>query len=59
MIGGTSLAGGVSTVVGAVIGAVSMQSLENGIPTPLQKTVGGIVLVLAVWIDVVYRRQRT
>jgi hypothetical protein len=30
VIGGTSLGGGVGTVVGALIGAVFMQSLQNG-----------------------------
>ena len=64
VIGGTSLGGGIGTVIGAVIGAVIMQSLENGmvlmgVPTPLQKIVVGIVLVLAVWVDVIYRRQPT
>ena len=64
VIGGTSLSGGVGTVIGAVIGAVIMQSLESGmvllgVPTPLQKIVVGIVLVLAVWVDVIYRRQPT
>ena len=64
VIGGTSLGGGIGTVFGAVIGAVIMQSLESGmvlmgIPTPLQKIVVGVVLVLAVWVDVMYRRQPT
>ena len=48
VIGGTSLAGGVGTVYGAVLGALFMQSLENGmvligIPTPIQKIVIGFV----------------
>ena len=63
VIGGTSLAGGVGTVFGALLGAVFMQSLQNGmvlldVPTPTQQIVIGIVLVLAVWIDVIYQRRR-
>ena len=44
VIGGTSLAGGIGTIYGGVLGALIMQSLENGmillgVPTPLQKMV--------------------
>ena len=66
VIGGSSLAGGVGTVAGAMLGAVLMQSLQSGmllvgVDTPLQNIVVGIVLVLAVLIDTLYRRraQRT
>ena len=62
VIGGTSLAGGVGTVAGALIGAVVMQSLQSGMvllgyDAPLQNIVIGVVLVFAVWIDSVYRRR--
>ena len=62
VIGGTSLAGGVGTVAGAMLGAILMQSLQSGmvlvgVDTPLQNIVVGIVLVLAVLIDTVYRRR--
>ncbi len=62
VIGGTSLSGGVGTVAGAMIGAVLMQSLASGmillgVDTPLQSGVVGAVLVLAVWLDTVYRRR--
>lgn len=62
VIGGTSLAGGVGTIVGAMIGALVMQSLQSGmvllgIDSPLQSIVVGIVLVLAVWLDTLYRRK--
>ncbi len=64
VIGGTSLAGGTGTVAGAMLGAVLMQSLQSGmvllgVDTPLQNIVVGAVLVLAVWLDTVYRRRRT
>lgn len=62
VIGGTSLAGGVGTVAGAMLGALVMQSLQSGmvllgIDTPLQRIVVGAVLVLAVWLDTVYRAR--
>ena len=62
VIGGTSLAGGMGTIVGAMIGALVMQSLQSGmvllgIDSPLQSIVVGIVLVLAVWLDTLYRRK--
>lgn len=62
VIGGTSLAGGVGTVAGAMLGALLMQSLQSGmvligIGSPLQRIVVGIVLVVAVWLDTVYRRR--
>jgi D-xylose transport system permease protein len=62
VIGGTSLAGGVGTVAGAMLGAVLMQSLQSGmvllgVDTPLQSIVVGAALVIAVWFDIVYRRR--
>lgn len=62
VIGGTSLAGGAGSIAGAILGAVIMQSLENGmvllgLPSALQQVVIGLVLILAVWADVVYRRR--
>jgi D-xylose transport system permease protein len=62
VIGGTSLAGGVGTITGAMLGALVMQSLQSGmvligVDTPLQNIVVGIVLVLAVWLDGLYRKR--
>ncbi|MBA3447500.1 MAG: sugar ABC transporter permease [Pseudaminobacter sp.] len=62
VIGGTSLAGGAGTIAGAMLGALLMQSLQSGmvllgIDTPLQNIVVGLVLVVAVWLDTVYRRR--
>ncbi|MBD8064399.1 sugar ABC transporter permease [Devosia sp. PTR5] len=63
VIGGTSLAGGVGTIAGALLGAVVMQSLQSGmvlmgLDSPLQSIVVGIVLVFAVWLDTLYRRNK-
>jgi len=62
VIGGTSLGGGVGTIAGAMLGALVMQSLQSGmvlmgLDTPLQNIVVGVVLVIAVWLDTVYRRR--
>jgi D-xylose transport system permease protein len=62
VIGGTSLAGGVGTIYGAILGALVMQSLQSGMvligfDAALQEMVVGAVLVVAVWIDTVYRRR--
>jgi len=63
VIGGTSLAGGIGTVYGGIVGAFIMQSLESGmilmgVPTPLQRMVLALVLIIAVWVDTAYRRAR-
>lgn len=63
VIGGSSLAGGVGTVYGALLGAIIIQSLQSGmallgLDTSLQNIIIGAVLVLAVWIDQVYQRHR-
>ncbi|MBX9596145.1 MAG: sugar ABC transporter permease [Roseomonas sp.] len=62
VIGGTSLAGGMGTVAGAMLGALVMQSLQSGmvllgVDTPLQNIVVGLVLVFAVWLDGAWRKR--
>jgi D-xylose transport system permease protein len=62
VIGGTSLAGGSGTVLGAMLGALLMQSLQSGmgllgIDTTLQNMVVGAVLVIAVWLDTMYKKR--
>ena len=63
VIGGTSFAGGIGTIYGAILGALVMQSLQTGMvligfDAAIQQIVVGTVLVVAVWIDSVYRRPR-
>ncbi len=63
VIGGTSFAGGIGTVPGAVLGAIIMQSLRSGmvllkIDSPSQDIVVGVVLVTAVAIDSLLRLSR-
>ena len=62
VIGGTSLAGGAGTIVGAILGAVVMQSLENGmvllgVSSAARQVAIGLTLIAAVWLDSVYRRS--
>ena len=63
IIGGTSLSGGRGRVVGALLGALLMGSLNNGmslmnVPTFYQNTARGVVLLLAVAIDHIGRARR-
>jgi len=62
VIGGTSVAGGIGTIPGAILGAVVMQSLRSGmlllnVDSPTQDVVVGIVLVAAVGVDSYVRRR--
>jgi len=62
-IGGTSMRGGSGTIYGALIGALVMASLDNGmsmldVGTYWQMIVKGSILVLAVWVDVSTRSGR-
>lgn len=64
VIGGTSLAGGVGSVPGAVVGALVIQSLDNGmvlldVSSAKRQIAIGLVLIAAVWFDVVYTRRKT
>lgn len=62
VIGGTALSGGIGTIYGAILGALIMQSLQSGmamvgVDAPLQNIVVGGVLVIAVWLDIQYRKR--
>jgi len=62
IIGGTATTGGIGTIFGALIGALVMASLDNGmalmdLPVMYQYTVKGLVLLFAVWIDMINRKK--
>ena len=62
-IGGAAAAGGVGTIIGAVVGAFVMGILNNGMSlvgmsTDFQKVVKGIVLLGAVTFDVLSSRKK-
>lgn len=62
VIGGTSLSGGEGSILGTVIGAFVMSVLTNGlrilsVPQEWQYVVTGVILVLAVYADVLRRKK--
>ena len=63
VIGGTSLMGGKGTIIGAIIGSLIMASIVNGMSIMnmeifWQYLVKGMVLIVAVYIDVISNRQK-
>jgi ribose transport system permease protein len=57
VLGGTSLAGGVGTMVGTILGALIIGVMNNGmnmlsVPYFYQLIVKGLVILIAVWLDV-------
>lgn len=63
VIGGTSLSGGEGTIVGTIIGALLISTLTNGlrilaVPQEWQMVVTGGIVILAVFLDILRRRQQ-
>jgi ribose transport system permease protein len=63
VIGGTSLSGGEGTITGTIIGAFIISTLTNGlrilsVPQEWQMVVTGAIVVLAVYADLLRRRQK-
>ena len=63
VLGGVSLFGGVGSVTGAVVGAFILGILSNGlnlmgVPSFWQQVIKGVVLILAVMLDVATKRRR-
>jgi D-xylose transport system permease protein len=63
VIGGTSLFGGVGFVMSALLGALIIASVENGmgllgLPSGVKFVVNGLVLLAAVLVDALSRRSR-
>jgi len=62
VIGGTSLMGGEGTIFGAIIGALVMASLDNGmslmnLDITFQYVIKGLILLLAVWVDMAQKKK--
>jgi D-xylose transport system permease protein len=63
ILGGTSTLGGVGTIFGAMIGSLIMASLTNGlqimnVPASWQYVVSGVVLVVAVYVDMALKKNK-
>lgn len=63
VIGGTSMSGGFGTIAGTLIGVFIMSILKTGLPfiglqTHFQQVVTGVILVIAVYIDVANRKKK-
>lgn len=64
VIGGASLSGGIGKVGGAVVGAIVMASLDNGmslmnVENFWQSIIKGLILILAVWVDMYTKNKET
>ena len=62
VIGGTSLSGGEGSIVGTIIGAFIISVLTNGlrimsVPQEWQTVITGVIVVVAVYLDLVRRRK--
>jgi D-xylose transport system permease protein len=62
VVGGTSFAGGIGTIPGAVLGAFVLAALNYGLSflgvnSPGQNVAAGVVLILAVGLDTLNRRR--
>lgn len=62
VIGGASLSGGVGSVPSAIVGALVMASLDNGMslmntPSFWQYIIKGLILLVAVYIDIVTKKK--
>lgn len=62
IIGGASLSGGVGTILGTIIGAFIVKTLTNGlqimsVANEWQIVITGVVVILAVYLDIVRRRH--
>ncbi len=62
VIGGTSLSGGRANIIGTVVGALIMETLKKGlqmmgIAQEWQLVVTGIVVLIAVFVDIVRRKR--
>ena len=63
LIGGTSMAGGIGTLFGAIIGALIVTSIDSGmslmnLTATYQYLAKGIVLLLAIFIDTYFNKRK-
>jgi D-xylose transport system permease protein len=58
-----TVAGGVGTIPGAIVGALMIQSLDNGmvlmdVSSAERQVFIGLILIAAVWLDAMYTRRQ-
>lgn len=63
VIGGTSLSGGVGSILGTIIGALIMSVLTNGlqimsVAQEWRTVIVGVVIIIAVYADILRRRKQ-
>lgn len=63
VIGGTSFAGGVGVIPGAILGALLLTAIDNSmslmnVSSFLQMVVKGVILLAAVWFDLSVRKRK-
>jgi D-xylose transport system permease protein len=63
VIGGTSFSGGIGTIPGALVGAMVMASLDNGmsllnLDVTYQQIIKGLVLLIAVFVDTIFKTRK-
>ena len=62
ILGGVSLSGGKGKITGTVLGVLILACLNNGlnllaVPAFYQEVIRGIVLILAVWFDMMKEKK--
>ncbi len=63
IIGGTSMTGGSGSIIGSMIGIMILALLKNGLPKigltgDWQHVITGIILIGAIWFDVIRNRKK-
>jgi ribose/xylose/arabinose/galactoside ABC-type transport system permease subunit len=63
VVGGASLFGGRGTVGKTIVGALIMQIVQSGlvmlnVPSPIQQSILGFIIILAVWVDLYAQRRQ-
>jgi ribose transport system permease protein len=63
VIGGISMSGGEGTMLGTIIGAFIISTLTNGlrmmsVPQEWQITITGLIIISAVYLDIIRRRRK-
>ena len=63
IIGGTSMTGGSGSIIGSMVGIMILALLKNGLPKiglngDWQHVITGLILIIAIWFDVIKNRKK-